>query len=217
MLGTVSSLLRAHDAGRALWKWFFSLKLEGEKQTFRIGDNVSIFSPAWVIFIYRYDHKIRFLIFWWRTGPWKQLCQGLTSQNAAWVTADSDSRLVLLLDACQPFPQISVILENDNWHLIHIFLSTQRTKFWGFKDKKTCFLPTRGKKIVQESRTTDEQGSGPSWGWNNKSELAPIGLATWCSLLTASSPGQVPDERNNYTYAGKRSQEDYRKLCWRIF
>lgn len=111
-------------------------------------------------------------------------------------------------------PQISVILKNNNWHLTHIFLSTQRTKFWGFKDKKTCFLPTIG----WENRTTAEQGRGPSWGWNYKSTLFP--LAGQHGVLYQQLAAQDKYQMKGITthiHVGKRSQEACRKLCWRVF
>lgn len=55
---------------------------------------------------------------------------GLTSHNAALVTAGSGFHRILLPLCLSAFPQISVILENSSWHLIHSL--SPASEGWGF-------------------------------------------------------------------------------------
>lgn len=55
---------------------------------------------------------------------------GLTSHNAALVTAGSAFHRILLPLCLSASPQISVILENSSWHLIHSL--SPASEGWGF-------------------------------------------------------------------------------------
>lgn len=123
---------------------------------------------------------------------------GLTSHNAALVTAGSDFHRILLPLCLSASPQTSVILENSSWHLIHSL--SPASEGWGFGGGDALSAPSW-------CQVSDEQGAG-------EQVLLGAGGPAGCSWKAGRS--RRPSSRPPFS-SGVRGLKCRRKAWLRVF